>query len=142
MLWRPQYWSEGHQTLAQFLFHSDNWDSECFEPKGCPKKKLRYVFWSRGQKSKFQTWSNCAEILYGLIGYQYKLFLFSGPYCFRSFYLSYGCFQVKNGHILEMKPQQKNCHCAKELQNVFLHDFRWSKKILNFFEKKFFWDTL
>ena len=112
-------------------------------PKGVPKKikisNLKYVFC---QKSKFQIWSNWAQILYGLVGPLYELFLFSGPYCFRPFYPRYGCFQVKNGHILEMKPQQKNCHCAKELQNVFLHDFRWSKNFFIFFVKIFFWTPL
>ena len=113
-LWRHQYWPEGHQTLAQFQHHSDNWYSKCFEPKGCPKKNLKYVFWSRGQKSKFQTWSNCAEILHGLVGYQYKLFVFSGPYWFRPILKKYSHFKEKNGYILETKPEQKNCHCAKK----------------------------
>ena len=92
MLWWPPYWTKGHQILVQFLFHSDNGYSKCFEPKGCPKKNLKYVFWSRGQKSKFQIWSNCAEILHGLVGYQYKLFVFSGPYWFRSLFKKYSHF--------------------------------------------------
>ena len=56
------------------LFHIDIGCLKCLEPKGCPQKKLKYVFWSRGQKWKFQTWSNCAEILHGFVGSKYKLF--------------------------------------------------------------------
>ena len=142
MLWWPKYWSEGHQTLAQFLFYSDNWYSKCFEPKGCPKKNLKYVFWSRGQKSKFQTWSNCAEILHGLVGYQYKLFLFSGPYWFRPLFRSYGLFKEKNVNIFEMEPDVKKCHCVKQSQNSILHLSMWFSKKFEFFPKKLFWDTL
>ena len=69
-LWRLLDWSQRLQSLAQFLFYSDNGGSESLEPKGCPKKNLEYVFWSRGQKSKFKTWTNFAEILHGLVGPQ------------------------------------------------------------------------
>ena len=82
--------------------------------EGVPKKNLKYVFWSRGQKSKFETWSDCTEILQRLVGYQYKLFVFSGPYWFRPILKKYSHFKEKNGYILETKPEQKNCHCAKK----------------------------
>ena len=143
MLWRPHYWSKGHQTLAQFLFYSDNWYSKCFEPKGCPKKNLKYVFWSRGQKSKFQTWSNCAEILHGLVGYQYKLFLFSGPYWFRPLFKSYSHFKEKNGYILKLSPPKKIVTAQKSSRMCFYIILGSQKKfeIFQNFSIKKFWDT-
>ena len=112
--WSFPEWSEGLQVLVQFISDIDNGCYKFWEPKGCPKKNLEHIFWSRGQKSKFQTWSDCAEILHGLVGYQYKLFVFSGPYWFRPLFKKYSHFKEKNGYILETKPPQKNCHCAKE----------------------------
>ena len=74
----------------------------------------------------------------GVIGPQNGLLLFSGPYFFRSLFQRYGRFKIKNGYILKMKPGPKKCHCAKKFLHVFLHQFRWSKKNLNFFSKIFF----
>ena len=34
MLWSPQYWSERHQIVVQFLFYIDNESPETQEPKG------------------------------------------------------------------------------------------------------------
>ena len=58
---------------------------------------------------------------------------------------SYSHFKKRNADISETKPNMKKCHCAKKFQNLILHLFRWSKKILkilNFFEKKILGDTL
>ena len=50
-LWRLLDWSQGVQSLAQFLFHSDNGGSECLEPKGCPKK-IWSMFFEAGVKNQ------------------------------------------------------------------------------------------
>ena len=55
-LWSLQYWSEGSQILVQFIFYNNNVSSECSGsgPKGCPRKKLEYDFWGRGQNPNVQ----------------------------------------------------------------------------------------
>ena len=141
MLWWPKYWSKGHQTLAQFLFYSDNWYSKCFEPKGCPKKNLKYVFWSRGQKSKFQTWSNCAEILHGLVGYQYKLFVFSGPYWFRPILKKTAILKKKMAIFWKLSLNKKIVTVQKRSEMCFYIILGGQKKLFNFSQKNF-WDTL
>ena len=42
---------EGSQILVQFIFYNNNVSSECSGsgPNGCPRKKLEYDFWGRGQ---------------------------------------------------------------------------------------------
>ena len=40
--------------MAQFIFYSYNVSSECSGPKGCPRKKLEFDFWARGQNPKDQ----------------------------------------------------------------------------------------
>ena len=53
-LYNLQYWSEGYQVLAQFIFYSYNVSSECSGPKVCPRKKLQCDFLDRGQNPKVQ----------------------------------------------------------------------------------------
>ena len=119
--------------VSKFILILDKHLKNVFFNKGCPKKSLEYVFWSRGQKSKFQTGTKCAEILHGFVGSQYKLFWFSGPYGFRPLFQRYSLFKEKNANILEMEPIMKKCHWAKKSQNLILHLSRWSENFLKFF---------
>ena len=93
-LWSLPECSEGSKILVQFLFYSDNGYSKCFEPKGCPKKNLEHVFWSRGQKSKVQSWSDWSEIFWGVVGPKNKIFLLFEPNYFKPLFPRYGRFKV------------------------------------------------
>ena len=92
--WSLPEWSEGLQILVQFTTGIDNGSYKFWESKGCPQKNLEHVFWSRGQKSKIQSWSDWSEIFRGVVGPKNELFLFFEPYYFRPLFLRYGRFKV------------------------------------------------